>query len=100
MNQRAREMGLRMALGARKGNVLGLVMKEGLLLAIIGIVLGVFLSIGLTQAMSGMLFGVKPTDIPTFAGASGLLITVAAIACFIPALRAASLDPISALRQD
>jgi putative ABC transport system permease protein len=100
VNQRTRELGLRMALGARRGDVLHLVMKEGLLLAATGIVLGVLISLGSTRSMSGLLFGVTPTDLPTFAATAGLLLAVAALACFVPALRAARLDPMTALRPE
>ena len=100
VNQRKRELGLRMALGAQKSEILRMVMKEGLLLTACGIGLGVSISLVLTRAMSGLLFGIRPTDAPTFAATAGLLVIVASTASLIPALRAASTDPMEALRAE
>ncbi len=98
--QRTREIGIRMALGAQRGEVLGLLLKEGLLLVAFGVVVGVAASVVLTRFLASMLFGVKPTDPTTFASVVVLLITVAALACWIPARRAMAVDPIEALRHE
>jgi len=98
--QRSNEIGVRMALGARYGNVLGLVLRQGLLLAGAGVVVGIFGALALTRLLSTLLFQVTPTDPVTFAAAPAILLGVAALACWIPARRAASLDPVRALRQE
>lgn len=100
VNQRTRELGLRMALGAHKSNILIMIMKEGLILTAGGIGLGVLVSLASTRAMAGLLFGVTSTDLPTFAVTTGLLLIIAALACLIPALRAASTNPMEALRAE
>jgi len=98
--QRTNEIGVRMALGACYANVLALVLRQGLVLAGFGIVIGTVGALGLTHLLSRLLFGVAPTDPVTFATAPALLIGVAALACWIPARRAARIDPMGALRQD
>jgi len=98
--QRTNEIGVRMALGARYSNVLGLVLRQGLLLAGIGVMVGVFGALALTRLLSSLLFAVTPTDPVTFAAAPVLLLAVAALACWIPARRAAAIDPVRALRQE
>ncbi|MEJ7810530.1 MAG: ABC transporter permease [Gemmatimonadaceae bacterium] len=98
--QRTREIGLRMALGARERDVLSLVVGDGLRLAGIGIALGLVLSFGATRALSSVLLGISATDGVTFAAGAALLATVAAVASYLPARRAAGVDPIVALRSE
>jgi len=98
VGQRTREFGVRMALGASTGDVLRLVVRRGLVLAVIGLVLGVGAALALNRVMVSLLFEVAPTDPATFAGLSLLLVAIAAIACLVPALRAARVDPVTALR--
>jgi putative ABC transport system permease protein len=98
--QRTKEIGIRMALGARRPNVLVLVVKQGMALVLMGIAAGTMLSLGMTRLISGMLFGITATDPLTFAGVATLLGAVAFLANYLPALRAASVDPMVALRYE
>jgi putative ABC transport system permease protein len=100
VGQRTKEIGVRMALGAQKLDVLRLVMKDGAQMTLAGIVLGVAGALGLTRLMGSMLFGVKPTDPLTFTVVAGLLIAVAMLACYVPAHRAMKVDPTEALRHE
>jgi ABC-type antimicrobial peptide transport system permease subunit len=100
VSQRTNEIGIRMALGARRSNVLSLILWEGSKLALIGVVLGAGMALGLTRFMRTLLFDVSPTDAVTFAGAGLLLTIVALTACTIPAYSAASIDPVRALRSE
>ncbi len=100
VNRRIPEMGVRMALGAQRRDIRQLVLREGLLLTAGGIVLGSFIAAVFTKAMSGLLFGVKATDPLSFIGAILVLLTVATVACLIPAWRAGSIDPMQALRME
>jgi putative ABC transport system permease protein len=100
VGQRAREIGIRMALGARAGDVLSLVLRRGLSLALFGIAIGLAGAMGLTSAMKSLLFGVSPSDPSTFATVGALLFGVAAMATYIPARRATRVDPIIALRYE
>jgi predicted permease len=97
--QRAHEIGVRMALGASQSSVLGLVVRQGMFLAAAGIATGILLALGFTQLLSRLLFGVTPTDPVTLAAAPAILLAVAALACWLPARRAARIDPMLALRQ-
>ena len=99
VGRRMVEVGVRMALGAQSGQVLWLVLKEVTVLAGVGIVLGVGLSLGATAALGGMLYEVSPADPVTFAFVGAVMLVVALGAAMIPALRAASADPVLALRQ-
>jgi predicted permease len=100
VSQRSNEIGLRMALGASKNSVLGLIMKQGLFLALAGLALGMVAAFAGTQLLATMLFQVKPNDFFVYLGVSILLCVVTLAACYIPARRAASTDPITVLRQE
>ncbi|ACB75135.1 ABC transporter permease [Opitutus terrae] len=96
--QRTREIGIRMALGAGRRHVLSGVMREGLVLAIVGVVCGLAAACGLSQLLVGLLFRVTPTDPFVLGGVALLLLLIAAFACWLPARRAATINPIEALR--
>ena len=100
VSQRTQEIGIRMALGARQGDVLGMVMKTGMLMTLIGMAIGLATSFGLTRLMASFLFGVTTTDPSTFLLVPLVLVAVALIACYIPARRATRVDPLVALRYD
>ncbi len=98
VNQRTQEFGVRMALGAKPGSMLAMVLRQGLRLVLIGLVIGMAGALALTRVMTTLLFGVEPTDALTFLAVSVVLVAVAALACLVPARRAASVDPMVALR--
>jgi predicted permease len=100
IGQRTHEIGVRMALGAQQSKVLFQVLREGLKLAITGAAIGLAGAFGLTRLMTSLLYGVSPTDPLTFAAVAVLLIVVALAACYIPARRAAAVDPMIALRHE
>ena len=97
---RTHEFGIRMALGAGKQRILGLVVGEGLLLVMIGVALGLFGSFFLSGLMSGLVFGVNVLDPWTYGGLSVGLVVVAGLACYVPARRATRVDPMIALRYE
>jgi ABC-type antimicrobial peptide transport system permease subunit len=98
--QRTAEIGLRMALGAQTGNVVADVLRGALRLASIGVVLGLAGAFGVTRFLSSFLFGVSPMDPATLAGVASVLVAVTVVASWLPALRAARVDPMAALRSE
>jgi predicted permease len=100
VRQRSHELGIRIALGAQTRDVLALILKQGLQLALIGIGLGLVAAFALTRWMESLLFGVRPTDAMTFGVIALALLLVALLACWIPARRATKVDPMSALRSE
>jgi predicted permease len=100
VNQRSREIGIRMALGARGSAVVAMVLRGGMRLAAAGLVLGVVLAFAATRLLAGLLFGVQPADPATYATVALLLAMVALAACVVPARRAARVDPLIALRSE
>jgi putative ABC transport system permease protein len=98
--QRAHEMGVRLALGAQKRAVLGLVVAQGFKLAVAGVSVGVIGAFALTRFLTRLLYGVRPTDPLTFVAVSGTMIAVALLASYLPARRATMVDPVVALRSE
>jgi predicted permease len=100
VSERTHEIGIRLALGAQSRNILRMVLRQGLALAIGGAAVGLVCALIVSHLMAGLLYGVRPTDPLTFAGVALLLIGVALLACYIPARRAIRVDPLVALRHD
>jgi ABC-type lipoprotein release transport system permease subunit len=98
--QRTNEFGIRFALGAAARDVIGLVMKEGLRLSVVGLVVGLGLSFAVTRLMQRLLFEVSPSDPWLYSGVALFICAIAALACFVPALRATRIDPMQALRTE
>ncbi len=99
-SRRVREIGLRIALGARPADIARMIARQGFTLVGIGLLLGLGAALAASKGLEQMLFGVKPTDPLTYAGIAGLMIGVALLACWIPARRAARVDPLAALRHE
>ena len=100
VSQRSRELGMRMALGAESGQVLAMVVRQGAVLAGAGVIVGLGIAFGVTRLMSAVLIGVNPVDPLTYAGVAGGLLATAVLASFLPARRAAKVDPVVALRAE
>jgi hypothetical protein len=100
VSQRRREIGIRLALGAQRGDVLQMVLKQGARTALVGVAIGIAIALGLTELMRSLLFGVSAQDPMTFAAVAALLIAVALLASYIPARRAMLVDPVVVLRYE
>jgi putative ABC transport system permease protein len=100
VSERTHEIGIRLALGAQRRNILRMILRQGLALAIVGAAVGLVGGLIVSYLMAGLLYGVRPTDPLTFAGVALLLIGVALLACYIPARRAIRVDPLVALRYE
>ncbi|MGC2803654.1 MAG: FtsX-like permease family protein, partial [Candidatus Acidiferrum sp.] len=100
VTRRTREIGIRVAVGAQRQNVLWLVLRETLTLTLLGIVVGIPAALAVSRLIASMFFGLSPSDLPTIAAVSLLLLVVALLAGYLPARRASSIDPIVALRSE
>mgnify|MGYP002381281190 CR=1 FL=1 len=100
VSQRTQELGIRMALGASRASIVGMIVRNGLALGAAGVVLGMVAAVLLTRLLSTLLYSVSPTDAATFAAVSVLFVAVAVAACFVPARQATKLDPLVALRHE
>jgi putative ABC transport system permease protein len=98
VTRRVHEIGIRVALGARRSQIVGLIVGQGMTLAIAGAGIGMAAAFALTRVLSSLLFGVTPTDTATFVAVPALLLGVALAACYIPAWRATRVNPMQALR--
>jgi len=100
VNQRLNEIGIRVALGAKPGDLLAMILRQGMTLVVAGLAIGLASAFGLTRMMKALLFQVEPTDPVTFAGVSLALAAAALLACYVPARRALRIDPLRALRSE
>ena len=98
VTQRRRELGVRAALGAGRGRLVSIVLRDGLAVTCAGLILGVLAAVAASRLLEGLLFGVSRLDVVSYFVGPGLLLLVAIVACLIPALRAAAVDPADALR--
>jgi predicted permease len=100
VSERRREIGIRMALGANRGSVLGMVMGQGMVLAVLGVGLGIAGALGGARVLASLLFGIEPTDPATMAAVVVAIALVALLACYVPARRATLVDPMQVLRSE
>jgi putative ABC transport system permease protein len=100
VSQRTHEFGVRIALGAGRREIVGLVLREGVVLAVVGLLLGVGGALWLTRFLQSLLFGVTATDPTTFVAVGGIVLVITIIACYVPARRAIKVDPLIALRAE
>jgi putative ABC transport system permease protein len=100
VSQRTKELGLRMALGADRRDLLGLVVREGMTVGVAGIILGVFIAVAMGKTLSALVFGVSVWDPMTYAGVLIVPGAVSLVVCLVPAWRASRVDPMAALRLD
>jgi len=100
VNQRAQEIGVRMALGAARGDVLWMILRQGLLIVSVGLALGLLAAVGLSSLLANLLYGVGTADVPTFLSTTAVLVFVALIANYLPARRATKVDPMSVMRYE
>ena len=99
-SQRAREVGIRMALGAGRRQVRTMFLRQGLALSAVGLGLGLVAALALTRLMSSLLFGIESTDVATYVAAIGVILAAAALASYLPARRASAIDPVETLRAE
>jgi putative ABC transport system permease protein len=100
VSQRTQEIGIRMALGAQRGDVMKLILGSGMAMVFGGVIAGLILSFVLTREIENLLYGIGAFDVPAFAATSALLILIALVACYLPARRAMRVDPMIALRYE
>jgi putative ABC transport system permease protein len=100
VQQRSREIGLRMALGARSGELIGMVLRRGLVLAAIGVVVGLTLGVAAGRALQAILAGISPIDPAVYASAVTLTTLMTLFGCLLPAVRAVRVDPLTAIRSE
>jgi putative ABC transport system permease protein len=100
VSQRTHEIGIRMALGAKTGDILRLVIGQQVIMTLLGVAIGLSVALGLTRLISSLLYGVAPNDLSTFTGVPVVLVVAAVTASYVPARRALHVDPVNALRQE
>ena len=100
VTERRREFGIRLALGAIPRSILGIVVKQTVQVAVVGLAIGLLCAIGLTRFLRGLLYGVQPLDVATFATVTLVLLGATVAACWLPARRASSVDPMHTLREE
>jgi putative ABC transport system permease protein len=100
VTQRTQELGVRIALGAQRRDIFSLVLKQGIILALIGVGIGLAAAIGLSKVVASVLYGISATDPVTFISVAVIMIAVAVVACFFPARKATKVDPLTAMRYE